>query len=89
MGGIINIRKKLGAGSIPADGNDVFEVERNQVVQKDYIVPDIQYEPDSSKLHFEEVKHMARIDVDNLTDAQLRSIHNSPDYEIYKPFGTP
>lgn len=89
MGGIMNVRKKLGDGNIEIIGNDKIEIEKNDVVVKEYITPDLQYIENTSKMHFDGVEHLANIDVDDLTDVQLRALHNDPDIQIVKKFGTP
>ncbi len=86
MGEIIEVREKIGAGDIDVVGNDKVDVEKNDIEQKVYNVADINYE--TARVHFSGVEFISTIDIDNLSDDQLRTIMDDPKYQVIKRYGT-
>lgn len=88
MGAILHIRKKVGSGTFDVGGNDTVELEKNDIIQGTaYNVPDLPYVIETSKIHVSDVVHTANIDIDDLTDAQLRAILNDTDTQSQSLFG--
>lgn len=85
MGQILEIREQIGAGNVNVVGNDVVEVEKNDAVQKAYTVADITYE--DASVRFGGVEFISHVDVDNLSDVQLRAIMDDPKYQVVKRYG--
>lgn len=84
MGTIILVKKRMKGGRVPLDGGDKLELEKNDVVLKDYTAPDLPYQ--SSTMNIGGSTHLAQIDIDDLTNAQLRAILNDDDVQVMKPF---
>ena len=74
----------IGKGTLTANVGDLFEIEKNNTVKADYTVPNLPYEQDTSKVQIDGVVHVARVDIDNLTEGQLRAILSDPNVQIIK-----
>ena len=84
MGTLIMVRKRLQGGNVPITGGDVIELEKNDVVLKDYTAPNLPY--DTSIMSIGGSEHRATLDIDDLTNAQLRAILNDDDIYVVKPY---
>lgn len=89
MGGIIEVRQVIGAGTVSVTGNDNVEVEKNDVVQKAFSVPNIPWLADTAGVHFDGVQFLGSLDWDDLSTAQKDAIMNDPTTQVVKKFGSP
>lgn len=84
MGQLIEVREKIGAGNVDVVGNDIVEVEKNDNVVKDYTVANVTYV--SASVSFGGAEFIGVIDIDTLSDVQLRAVMANPDYQVVKKY---
>ena len=82
MGAIIEVREKIGAGNISVVGTDKIDLEKNDIEVKTYTVANLTFLDANVAIGGSEF--ICHIDVDTLSEAQLRSIMTNPDYQVKK-----
>ncbi len=88
---IWNLIKQIGSGTVQAEVADTYKLLRIRGGQEttidEYTVPNLPFEPDTSKIHFGAVVHTGDLERNNLTEAQRDAIDADDDTQFIKKMG--